>query len=134
MSSEQHRILIIEDDPDSRAELRHLFEEEGYSVLQAMDGRTGLRLAASERPALIIQDLLLPDTHGFDLIAELRRLPEARTLPIVGLSAFPDRLTEARATALGFTRCLRKPPPVEELCALVRSLITGPDRAAPEQS
>lgn len=131
MGSQPHRILIIEDDPDSRTELRHLLEDEGYSVLQAMDGRTGLRLAASERPALIIQDLLLPDTHGFDLIAELRRLPEASRLPIVGLSAFPERITEARATALGFTRCLRKPPPVQELCDLVRNLIDGA-AASPE--
>jgi hypothetical protein len=121
-----HRILIIEDDPDSRAELRHLLEDEGYAVLQAMDGRTGLRLAESERPHLIIQDLLLPDTHGFDLIAQLRRLPEVGPLPIIGLSAFPDRVTEAQAAALGFTRCLRKPPRVQELCDLVGNLLAAP--------
>jgi DNA-binding response OmpR family regulator len=122
------RILLIEDDPDSRAELRLLLEEEGYSVLQAPDGRAGLRIAERERPDLIIQDLLLPDTHGFDLIAELRRLPHAGRMPVVALSGFPDRLTEARATALGFTCFLPKPPAVWELCQVVRTLIA---RATP---
>jgi DNA-binding response OmpR family regulator len=117
------RILLIEDDPDSRAELCHLLEDEGYTVIPAADGRSGLRLARSERPDLIIQDLLLPDTHGFDLIAALRGLPETSKLPIVALSGFSARLTEARATELGFTTCVSKPPKVSELCDLVRSLL-----------
>jgi DNA-binding response OmpR family regulator len=116
-------ILIIEDDPDCRIELRLLLEEQGYRVLQAPDARTGLRLAELHAPDLILQDLLLPDTHGFDLVAQLRRLPNAGTRPIVALSAFPDRLTEAQANALGFNRCIRKPPVVAELCDLVRTLL-----------
>jgi DNA-binding response OmpR family regulator len=121
------RILLIEDDPDSRAELRLLLEEEGYSVIHASDGRSGLRLAKDHPPDMIIQDLLLPDTHGFDLVTELRRLPGVSTMPIVALSAFPDRLTEARANALGFTGFFRKPPAVSELCATVRRLLAPPD-------
>ena len=90
---------------------------------QAHDARTGLRLAELHPPDLIVQDLLLPDTHGFDLVTQLRGLPNAGTLPIIALSAFPDRLTEAQAAALGFTRCIRKPPAVTELCDLVRTLL-----------
>ena len=119
-------ILIIEDDPDCRTELRLLLEEQGYRVLQAPDARTGLRLAEAHAPDLIIQDLLLPDTHGFDLVAKLRGLPNAGSLPIIALSAFPARLTEAQANTLGFTRCIRKPPAVNELCDLVRTLLGRP--------
>ena len=116
-------ILVIEDDPDSRTELRLLLDEEGYRVLEAADARTGLRLAERHAPDLILQDLLLPDTHGFDLVAQLRGLPGTAARPIVALSAFPDRLTEAQASARGFTRCMRKPPPVAELCHLLRTLL-----------
>jgi DNA-binding response OmpR family regulator len=126
MGSAPELILLIEDDPDSRTELRLLLEEQGYRVAQAHDGRTGLRLAEQQRPDLILQDLLLPDTHGFDLVVQLRALPGGPTLPIVALSGFPERLTEARATALGFTSYIRKPPPVVELCALVRKLVAQP--------
>jgi DNA-binding response OmpR family regulator len=123
---ESELILVIEDDPDCRTELRLLMEEQGYRVLQAPDARTGLQLAELHAPGLIIQDLLLPDTHGFDLVAQLRALPNIGRLPIIALSAFPDRLTEAQAHALGFTRCLRKPPVVSELCDLVRTLLGRP--------
>jgi two-component system cell cycle response regulator DivK len=114
-------ILIVEDDPDCRAEIRVLLEEEGYAVLEAADGRTALRLARAHHPDLVIQDLLLPDSAGFELVAELRRLPGAAPVPVVALSGFPDRLDEARAAALGFTTFLRKPPAVPELCRAVRA-------------
>jgi CheY-like chemotaxis protein len=116
-------VLVIEDDPDSRVELGLLLEEQGHEVLSAADGRTGLRLAERHGPDLIVQDLLLPDTHGFDLVARLRALPAIRTRPIIALSAFPDRLDEASAAALGFTCFVRKPPAVTELCDLVQTLL-----------
>jgi two-component system sensor histidine kinase/response regulator len=116
-------ILLIEDDPDIRTELQLLLEEQGYSVLGAADGRTGLRLAEAHGPDLIIQDLLLPDTHGFDLVSRLRGMPAVGRIPIIALSAFPDRLSEARANALGFNSFIRKPPSVSELCELVRALL-----------
>jgi DNA-binding response OmpR family regulator len=119
------RILIIEDDPDCRIELRLLFEELGYKVIQAPDARIGLRLAEQLAPELIVQDLLLPDAHGFELVKQLRALPRGRTMPIIALSAFPDRLSEARAAALGFNSFVRKPPPVTELCALVAKLLVA---------
>ena len=121
--SEAKRILVIEDDPDIRVELRLLLEEQGYSVLQAADARSGLLLAECHGPHLIVQDLLLPDAHGFDLVAQLRARPDMKRLPIIALSAFPDRLDEAQATALGFTSFVSKPPRVPELCALIRRLL-----------
>ena len=123
---EPRLILVIEDDPDCRAELGLLLEEQGHRVLQAHDARSGLLLAELHHPDLIVQDLLLPDTHGFDLVHQLRRLPNGSRLPIIALSAFPDRLTEAQAAALGFNRCIRKPPAVHELCELVRTLLARP--------
>ena len=116
-------ILLIEDDPDIRVELRLLLEEEGYAVLEAADARAGIRLAVMRRPAMIIQDLLLPDTPGFELVKELRRLPGGETRPIIALSAFPDRLTEAEVSALGFSTFVRKPPAIEELCEVVRRFL-----------
>ena|SRR5436190_23177014 len=120
---EPRLILVIEDDPDCRAELGLLLEEQGYRVIQAHDARSGLRLAEMHHPDLIVQDLLLPDTHGFDLVTQLRLLPKGSGLPIIALSAFPERLTEAQAVALGFNRCIRKPPVVNELCDLVQTLL-----------
>jgi DNA-binding response OmpR family regulator len=121
-------ILLIEDDPDSRAELRGLLEEEGYAVIEAPDARTGLQLAVIRRPDLIIQDLLLPDSAGFDLVAELRRLPGGARLPILALSAFPDRLSEAQVNAVGFSTFIRKPPIISELCATIRKHLASPDQ------
>jgi CheY-like chemotaxis protein len=90
MGSPPELILVTEDDPHSRTELRLLLEEQGYRVVPAQDARSGLRLAEQHRPDLILQDLLLPDTHGFDLVAQLRALPGGAPLPIVALSGFPE--------------------------------------------
>ncbi len=57
-------ILVVEDNPITRKMLRLALQAEGYSVLEAPDGRTALELTARSKPDLIIQDLLLPDMDG----------------------------------------------------------------------
>ena len=71
-------ILIVEDNPVTRKMVRAVLESERYTVLEAGDGQTALDLMARYRPDLVIQDLVLPDIDGFELVQRLRALPGRR--------------------------------------------------------
>ena len=89
-------VLVVEDNPLTRKMLRVTLEMEGYSVIEAEDGRTALAAATAEMPDLVLQDLILPDMNGFELVRMLRALPGGADAPILALSGFLSRIEEAR--------------------------------------
>ena len=120
------RILIIEDETPMRTALADLFVSEGYRVLTAADGESGLKRALAEKPDLILLDVMMPKLDGFALCAELRRL--ANDLPVMMLTAkgqVEDRVTGLDAGADDY---LVKPFSTEELLARVRALLRRVER------
>jgi DNA-binding response OmpR family regulator len=115
------RILIIEDELPMRTALQDVLAGEGYRVLTASDGESGLRRALAEKPDLILLDIMMPKLDGFALCAELRRL--SNSIPILMLTAkgqVEDRVTGLDAGADDY---LVKPFSTEELLARVRALL-----------
>jgi DNA-binding response OmpR family regulator len=115
------RILIIEDELPMRTALQDVLAGEGYRVLTASDGESGLRRALEEKPDLILLDIMMPKLDGFTLCAELRRL--SNSVPILMLTAkgqVEDRVTGLDAGADDY---LVKPFSTEELLARVRALL-----------
>ncbi len=122
------RVLIIEDERPMRLALEDCLQAEGYRVLTAPDGPSGLQRALEERPDLILLDVMLPKLDGFALCAELRRL--GRTTPILMLTAkgqIEDRVTGLDAGADDY---LVKPFSTQELLARVRALLRRARREA----
>jgi CheY-like chemotaxis protein len=89
-------VLVIEDNAITSEFVRLALQSDGYSVLEAPDGKTGIALAIEHSPDLILQDLLLPDVDGLELVRMLRALPEGRSIPILAFSAFRSKLDAAR--------------------------------------
>jgi DNA-binding response OmpR family regulator len=81
------RILLIDDSRTMKALWRMHLTELGFSFLEASDGREGLRLALSERPSLIIADLMMPLMDGAELLTRLRQSAEVFATPVVIVSA-----------------------------------------------
>ena len=77
------KILAIDDDPKTVELLGAMLEAEGFQVLKAYDGEAGLELAQSEQPDLIILDLLMPGTNGFDVLDRLQSSSQTSHLPVV---------------------------------------------------
>src|SRR5207244_529717 len=75
-------VLVVEDNPATRKMLRVTLATEGYSVAEAGDGRSALAIAEARLPDLVLQDLILPDLDGFELLRRLRALPGGSELPI----------------------------------------------------
>ena len=80
-------VLIVEDDAATRDMLRRLLEKESWTVAEAENGRVALERLAEARPALLLLDLMMPEMDGFELVAEMQRHEEWRTIPIVVVTA-----------------------------------------------
>ncbi len=95
------KILIIEDEKILSEMYRLKFAKEGYEVISAMDVREGMDLAKSEKPDLIILDILLPKENGIKFLEERQGLKEIAGIPVIVLSNFDDPETKRKAFALG---------------------------------
>jgi PAS domain S-box-containing protein len=113
------KILVVEDNPLTRKMLRITLESDGYTVVEAGDGRAALAAAAQELPALVLQDLVLPDMNGFELVRQLRLLCGA-SVPILALSGFLNRMEDARSTEADFNALLVKPIEPSRLLEVIR--------------
>ena len=115
------RVLIIEDELPMRTALEDVLAGEGYRVLTAADGQSGLKRALEEKPDLILLDIMMPRLDGYAVCAELRRL--ARPTPILMLTAkgqVEDRVSGLDAGADDY---LVKPFSTQELLARARALL-----------
>ena len=123
----RQRILYIEDDPVNTLLMQHLIEgQPGWRLITAATGTQGLALARSERPAVILLDLHLPDISGQQVLQALRGDALTRDIPCVAVSA--DARTDAAAgrAAGGFDARWNKPIDVDEVLGGLRSLLAGP--------
>lgn len=103
------RILVIEDDAFSRELVRYLLAQRGYAVLEAADGGTGLELALSAHPDLVLCDLQMPVLNGFEVVQRLRSNPLWPVVPVIAVTAFSMPGDRDIALAAGFDDYLSKP-------------------------
>jgi DNA-binding response OmpR family regulator len=125
------RALIVEDEPTSALLSRHVLEQEGFVVDQAVTGQAAIALVLATDYDAIILDLGLPDTNGLAVMEAIRR--EGRTTPVLILTGTQDAETTVRALDAGADDYLRKPPVPEELSARVRAIVRRATRQRAEQ-
>jgi CheY-like chemotaxis protein len=121
--SEPH-VLVVEDDPSVRGLLQTLLVAEGYDVAVASDGLAGLVKASSQRPALILLDLMMPDLGGVRVLEELRGDPGLADIPVVVVTGKIDAIPAMEAV-LGRENVFAKPFGVAELLARVAEVTGG---------
>jgi DNA-binding response OmpR family regulator len=121
------KILVVEDESTLVATLRYNLEREGYHVVAAEDGESGLDAARANRPDLIVLDLMLPGLDGLEVCRILRRETSA---PILMLTAKGEEVDKVVGLELGADDYVTKPFSMRELLARVRALLrraeTGP--------
>jgi signal transduction histidine kinase/CheY-like chemotaxis protein len=79
--------LVVEDDASTREMLRRMLEKGMWSVAEASNGREALECVASQRPALILLDLMMPEMDGFEFLTEMRQHPEWKSIPVIVITA-----------------------------------------------
>jgi PAS domain S-box-containing protein len=124
-------ILVIDDNPTTRKLIRVALESDGHRVSEAGDARTALDWIDRHRPRLILQDLVLPDMDGIELVKRLHTKPNSRDVPILCLSGFLARIDDAKLLKDGFSALLVKPIDPIQLLEIVRVHLAGPRMAPP---
>jgi DNA-binding response OmpR family regulator len=114
------KVLIVEDEPALVETLQYNLVRQGYAVLAACDGITGLALARSERPDVIILDVMLPGIDGLEVCRTLR--PET-SAPILMLTARVEEIDRVVGLEIGADDYLGKPFSMRELLARIKALL-----------
>lgn len=113
-----HRILIIEDEPGLAESVRYSLETEGFEVLVADTGISGLDMALSAAPDLVLLDLMLPELSGLDVCRQIRA---GSDVPIVVITAKDSEADKVTGLELGADDYMTKPFSMRELVARVRA-------------
>jgi CheY-like chemotaxis protein len=92
-------VLVTEDSADARQLLRDLLEGLGHNVIEATDGLEGVKIALTNRPDLIILDLMMPTASGDSALQFMRGTPELADIPVLIVSAHPDVARIAKQNA-----------------------------------
>jgi len=118
------KILIVDDNADSRIILRKTLESDGYTVIAAPDGAEALRLARKDPPDMIISDILMPVMDGFQLCRQFKDDDQLARIPFVFYSAsYTDRKDEEFGLSMGAVRFIVKPmDPAEFLNTVIEIL------------
>ena len=125
------RILIVEDDQNLLATLKYNFLKESYDVITAVDGAQAIEIARSEKPELIVLDLMLPKLSGFEVCRILRK---EMTIPILMLTAKTEEVDKIVGLEIGADDYMTKPFSMRELLARVRAMLrrAGMSRVKPD--
>jgi CheY-like chemotaxis protein len=105
----RHRVLVVDDYPDAAEILCVVIEMLGHECRPAHSGSNGLRIANEFHPDVVILDIGLPDTSGYEVAHTLRRGPNGQHLYLVALTGFNRPDDRARAVAAGFDQYVLKP-------------------------
>ena len=116
-------ILIVEDDEGNRMLVRDVLTFSGYRVLEAETAEAGLKMAREEHPALILMDIRLPGMDGVAALAELRRDPVTKEIPVIAVTASTMSQHRSQIVAAGFDDYHSKPIDITRLVASVGELL-----------
>ena len=125
------KILIVEDEPAMVAGLRDNFEYEGYEVISAGDGVTGLERALKDSPDLVVLDVMMPRMSGLDVCKQLKAQRPA--VPIIMLTARGQEIDKVVGLELGADDYVTKPFSVRELMARVKAVLRRSSSTMPAQ-
>lgn len=118
-------VLYIEDEPGNRMLVKRVLEVEGYSVAEAADGLSGLRIAAEMREYLdlILLDINLPEMDGYELAKRFRETPGLQKVPILAVTANVMRGDRERTLEAGCDGYIQKPIDVDLLPEQVKAVL-----------
>lgn len=118
------RIVVVDDQVDSRDLLERIFQKRGASVIACADGQAALDALTAHQPNLLVADIAMPDMDGWGLIERARALPGH--VPAIAVSAFARPQDRDRALASGFAGYCSKPLDVGDLLRAVKASLPAP--------
>jgi DNA-binding response OmpR family regulator len=119
----QPRILVVDDDEDSRLLVERMLNRHEFEVLTAEDGKAAVRIAQSAPPDLIVLDIMMPGMDGLEVYARLKESDKTRHIPIIMLTALNQADQVARALDIAPNWYITKPFEAKYLLKRVRQVL-----------
>ena len=117
------RVLIVDDDSRDRQLMRVMLDTEGYLLETAADGEEALRIVRTNAPDLILLDVLMPGTDGYEVARRIKAQAASRNIPVILITALDDRDARLRGLEAGAEDILSKPIDSVEIRIKVRNLL-----------
>lgn len=124
------KILYIEDNPLNMRLVRKLLRSFGYTMIEAIDGASGLKMVRQEQPDLILVDVNLPDIDGLEITARLKADPDFAHIPIVALTANAMHGDREHCLNAGCDGYIAKPITRQELHNTIAHLLSSAQSAS----
>ncbi len=118
-----HKILIIDDQPENVFVLQDRLEHEGYNVITAYDGQSGINKAVDEQPDIILLDIMMPGMSGFEVCEVLTKNEKTKRIPIIMVTALTGSDDIKKGLELGAYDYIKKPFNRVELLARIKSAL-----------
>ena len=123
-------VLIVEDNDDSRTSLEAIVARWGYATLSAKSGSEAIEIAEHLRPRVVLLDLALPDRHGYDIAADLRRASAERAIFFVVVTGSTQLADQLDVRAAGISHHLLKPLKHDVLREILAAYAATEERAS----
>ena len=117
------KILVVDDEKDIVDLITYNLEKEGFTAMKAYDGEDAIEVVKSQKPDLVVLDLMLPGMRGLEVCRFIRRNRETESLPVIMLTAKGDHVDRIVGFELGADDYITKPFNVRELIARVRAVL-----------
>ena len=124
-------VLVVDDDPLIGQYLVDVLDGKGFTVTVARNGKEGLEAARSQRPDLILLDVMMPELNGFQVCEALRRDPALEATPVVMLTAMENQKLNELAFEAGAEVCMTKPFQPDRLINIINLAIDNAARKPP---
>lgn len=119
------KILVIDDEAEITDIIQTYFDSMGYEVKTANNGFDGVEVARKFKPDLVLLDIMMPKTTGYEVCGELKRMPQMAGVPVVFLTGRDTREDSGRSFQAGGDMFVKKPFSCERLLDLVRIVLTS---------
>src|SRR6059036_2190747 len=119
------KILHVEDNPENRMLVRAILEAEGYTIVDAEDGLSGIEAAIREEPALILLDVNLPAVDGYEVVSIIKSFPAFATTPVIAVTAYAMEGDRQRTLVAGCDGYIQKPIDVDAFPGQVAEFLLG---------
>jgi two-component system cell cycle response regulator DivK len=120
-----HKILLVEDNEMNRDMLSRRLERKGYQVVLAVDGKSGVEMAQTQAPDLVLMDMSLPVLDGWEATRQIKAAPATQHIPVIALTAHAMSGDRVKALEAGCDDYDIKPVELQRLLGKIEALLSG---------
>ncbi len=117
------KVLVVDDEPDVVELLELTLKSEGFSVISAFDGIAALDLVSTEKPDLVLLDLMMPMMSGYEVCEQIKSNPQTQSIPVICVTSAHTPDARARSLQLGAADVITKPFYPSELIARIKRYV-----------